>query len=177
MLRPGHNCSYVLLWMVCGWILIKILRDTQVCLTILEWRTLPVSTHDGFWTCTTIITLSLRDLKTCAAVEYNSRNSYDVRRYRLLLALHVGWLEVPCSHYQHINWTHRIAGGACESLINKILYIYYMALRATRIFVSRLQESAGVLCRPLSSASGDITPKIFHCHLRANSLVSPKLFI
>lgn len=59
-----QNCLHVLLWVVYGLILIKILRCTQVHFMILLERTLPVSIHGVSWTCTTITTVSLRDLQT-----------------------------------------------------------------------------------------------------------------
>lgn len=43
----SHDWSYMLLRVVCGRIFMKILQDTQVHLTILEGRTLPVSMVSG----------------------------------------------------------------------------------------------------------------------------------
>lgn len=54
--------------MVYGRFLLKILPDTQEILAIFEGYELHVSTLDGRFTCTTINTVFLRDLKTNVAV-------------------------------------------------------------------------------------------------------------
>lgn len=58
------SLSHVLVRVVCERILMKILRDRRGHLAILEGCILHVRTHGGCWTCRTITSVSLRDLKT-----------------------------------------------------------------------------------------------------------------
>lgn len=69
----------------------KILRDTQEHLTILVGRTLPVSMLGGCWTCTTITTVSLRDVKTHAALVLHSKITVRFQ-------LHEGRNEISIFH-------------------------------------------------------------------------------
>lgn len=112
VISHSHNWSYLPLRAVYGRILPRIVWDTQVHFTILEGRTLPVSTQGGCWTCT-ITMVSLQDLAgcTCATLKKPIRWPYDlnckndVRRSDLSLALYVFWLQVACAQHQHLNWT------------------------------------------------------------------------